>query len=288
MTRQLTLPIQSEIAQEFNRPIELYEVALDTGTLRFANTNDYIFFASNTYEPLPISRSAIGTNLELQVDEMTVQLENIDLAFSQRVVATDFRGKFLTVKKVLLDLLGDANNFVVLFDGKMDEPVIDDRTFTVKVRSILDALHHTLPRRVYGTTCNYQHYDPFCTVSKTLGTNLITGTVLGSGSTDAILVSSALQANSPADIDNYWGPIGTVTMKSGSNSTLGREVITHVISDGIAGQIRVRVPFSFVLNSGDVFEVTRGCRKHATDCQSKYENYLNYGGYPVTPKTPII
>lgn len=284
MTRQLALPIQSEIAQEFTRPVELYEVALDTGTLRFAQTNDYIFFASNTYTPLPIRRSPVRTDMELQVDQLTVELENIDLAFSQRVVATEFVGKFLTIKKVFLDQLDDATAFTVLFDGKMDEPVIDERKFAVKVRSILDALHHSLPRRVFGTLCNYQHYDAFCTVSRIVGTNLVTGTVLGSGSTDAILVSSALGVNS----DSYWGPIGTVKMQTGSNATLGREILTHTQSGDIAGSITVRVPFGFALNSGEVFEVTRGCRKYASDCMSKYDNYLNYGGYPVTPRHPVI
>ena len=285
MARQLTLGIASEIAQEFTRPIELYELALDAATLRFTSTNDYIFFASNTYAPLPIQRSSIRTGMDQGVNEVEIGLENIDLFFSQQVIATDFIGRFLTVKKVFLDQLGDSTNFLVLFSGKMDEPVIDEKKFTIKVRGLLDALHQSLPRRVYGTSCNYQHYDPFCTVSRIVGTNLVTGTVLGSGSTDAILFAAELQANSPADIDNYWGPIGTVKMQTGSNATLGREIITHGVA---SGDITVRVPFPFTLNSGEVFEVTRGCRKHVTDCQSKYENYLNFGGFPVTPKTPII
>lgn len=278
MSRQENLPL-SELNAEFNRPIEIYDVALDTETLRFAATNDYVLWNTNTYTPLPIQRSPVRTSMELQVDELSIELENIDLAFSQKVIATDFIGRYLTIRKVFLD---DLSGSIILFEGRMDEPTITERKFTVRVRSLLDALHHSMPRRVFSTLCNYQHYDASCTVSKTLFTNLVTETAIGS-STAATIVGSILGSNSYSDA--YWAPLGTIKMLTGSNATLGREVVSHSNADMA---VAVRVPFPFTVHSGDIFEVTRGCRKNVADCSSKYENYVNYGGYPTTPKHPLL
>jgi len=272
---------------ETNKPIELFEVFLDQQTLLFAGALDNVTIGTSVYAAAGIQRSVIRTTMELEVDELTITIDNIDLAFSQRVIAEPFIGRQIRVKKVFLDAASLAN-LMTLFSGRMDEPVLTEKTFQVKVRSELDALHHTMPRRVFSTLCNYQHYDAFCTVGKSLAQNLSTGTALvdsGFDTTTKTIVSSALGTTSFAVADNYWAPIGTLTFKTGSNANLGREVITHFVNSLTVG---VRIPFPFTPASGDLFEITRGCRKTVSDCSSKYDNYLNYGGFPVTPRTPIL
>ena len=277
MTRDIPSAITSIVAAQENPPRELYEVFLDSGTLFFAQAEDFVVLGTQTYTPIGVTRSPIRTSGELEVDEVTIQLANVDLAFSQRAVAEDFIGRRLVIKTVFTTEL-NSGSFFVRFDGRMDEPVIDQMNFTIKVRSFLDALHHPVPRRIFSTLCNWQHYDTFCAVSKTLGTNLITGTAIAS-STAETLVSLALSGF----IDKYWGPIGTVKMFTGSNSNIGREVIESMSLDAL-----VRIPFPFTITSGDIFSIQRGCRKTITDCITKFDNWENYGGFPTTPKHPII
>jgi len=280
MTREIPTALASKVAAEENRPLELFEVFLDTETLFLAQAEDHVVFGVQTYTAAGISREPVRTSLELEVDECSVRIDNVDLAFSQRAIATDFIGRQVVVKKVDRDALGSSTNFLTVFDGRMDEPVLDQQTLSVKVRSWLDALHHVVPRRVFSTLCNYQHYDASCAVSRTLGTNLVTGTAIGS-STDEALVAAVLSGFASA----YWGPIGTLKFHAGSNANVGREVIG---SDQGSNSVSVRIPFPVSIHSGDVFSLSRGCRKTLADCMSKYDNFLNYGGFPTTPKHPLL
>jgi len=287
VARTVPTGIQSVVGLEENKPVELYEVNLDRGTHLFAATIRDVTIGTSVYTALGIQRSPIRTTMELEVDELTITLDNIDLAFSQLLIAESFIGRSLTVKKIFLTDLTSAN-VMTIFKGRMDAPFIQEKTFQVKVRSELDALHHTMPRRVFSTLCNYQHYDTFCTVSREVFLNLTTGTALvqsGFDTTTKTIVSSALGLSSFALADDYWAPIGTITFKTGSNANLGREVLTHFVG---SLNVAVRIPFPFGVASGDVFEITRGCRKTFSDCSSKFDNQLNYGGFHVTPRTPII
>ena len=276
MARTVPTSLTGVVSAQANQPIELYEVVLDTGTLYFAGAEDFVTFGVQTYSPIGLRRSPVQTSVELDVDELSFQLDNIDLAQSARIVATDFVGRQLIVKKVFRENLSSASLYITVFDGRMDEPTLDQSKLTVKVRSWLDALHHYVPRRVYSTLCNYQLYDEACTVSPNTPSNTVTGTALGT-STASLLVAAPVSASA-----NYW-VIGTLTMDTGSNAALGREVISSSANAAL-----VRIPFPYGINSGEQFSLKRGCRKTVADCTSKYANYLNYGGFPVTPKTPLL
>lgn len=276
MARDVPSSLTGVVSAQVNLPLELYEVYLDTGTLYFVQAEDFVTFGTQTYTPIGLQRSPVQTSTELDVDELTVSIDNVALDQSNRIIATDFVGRRMVVRKVFREDLSSSSLAIIVFDGKMDDPGLGQHRLTLKVRSWLDALHHALPRRVYSTLCNYQLYDTACTVSPFTATNQVTGTALGT-STTSLLVSAPV-----SNSNNYW-VIGTLTITTGSNASLGREALTSS-----ANAVLVRIPFPYTINSGDQFRLRRGCRKTVVDCKSKFNNYVNFGGYPVTPKTPIV
>ena len=281
MTRDIPASLTSVVAADENKPIELYEIySIGDATLYFAQAEDHVVFGTQTYTAIGIRREPVRTSVELEVDELSVRIDNVDLAFSKRAIASDFIGRPLIVKKVFRENLGSATQYVPIFEGRMDEPTLDQQALTVRVRSWLDALHHQIPRRVFSTLCNYQLYDASCTVSKQLSTNIITGRAIGS-STDGVLVAAVLSGFA----NDYWGPIGTAKLFTGSNAGIGREMIGSSQSSNSA---TFRVPFPYSIASGDLFSVQRGCRKTVADCRSKFDNYVFYGGFPTTPKQPLF
>jgi uncharacterized phage protein (TIGR02218 family) len=150
----------------------------------------------------------------------------------------------------------------------------------LKVRSWLDGMHVNVPRRIFSSVCNYQLYDTWCTVPKSVDINVGTGTAIGS-STEYTLVADYLGNQA----DDYWGPIGTLWMLTGSNANLGREVIDHSQS---SKSVEVRIPFPFTIASGDEFRIERSCLKNVSDCASKFGNYANYGGFPTIPRAGLV
>ena len=277
MARTVPSSLTGVVSAQANTPLELYEIYLDTGTLYFAGAEDYVTFGVQTYTPIGLRRSPVQTSTELDVDELSFQIDNVDLAQSARIIATDFVGRRLVSKKVFREDLSSASLYVTIFDGRMDEPVLDQSKLTVKVRSWLDGLHHSVPRRVYSTLCNYQLYDEWCTAPVNTPSNQATGTALSTSTSS--LLNSATVSHGTA---NYW-VLGTLKIETGSNAGLGRESVTST-----ANAVQVRIPLPYTINSGDRFLLKRGCRKNVADCKSKYGNYVNYGGFPVTPRTPIV
>lgn len=280
MSRDIPSVVQSWSQEVQNRPLELYQCFLDTETLRYAQSDVDVTFGGSTWWAMGISRGEIRTSTELECDEVSVSIDNVNLAMADRIIATDFVARRLVVYKVQR---GDVNSgqAMVLFDGRMDEPVLDQSKLSLTVRSWLDGMHVNVPRRIFSSICNYQLYDPWCKVSRgnTVSINVGTGTATAS-STPYTLVSDYLAGQA----DGYWGPIGTLWMQTGSNASTAREVLVHSQS---SGSIEVRVPFPFTINSGDVFTVERACTKTVADCTSKFNNYTNYGGFPTIPRAGL-
>lgn len=276
MARTVPGSLTGVVSAQINQPLEIFDVFLDTGTLYWVQAEDFVTFGVQTYTPIGLRRSPVQTGVELDVDEVTIEIDNVTLDQSARIIATDFVGRRLWNRKVFREDLSSASLYITIFDGRMDEPSLDQSKLTVKVRSWLDSLHHSIPRRVYSTLCNYQLYDEWCTAQVNTPSNQVTGTATAS-STATLLISAPISAS-----NNYW-VIGTLTVKTGSNTNIGREVLTSSANAAL-----VRIPFPYTINSGDQYAMKRGCRKTVVDCKSKFSNYANYGGFPVTPKTPLI
>ncbi len=73
MGRDVPTGIQSVVGIEENKPIELYEMFLDTQTHLFAATPDNVTIGTSIYTAAGIRRSAIRTTMELEVDELAIK-----------------------------------------------------------------------------------------------------------------------------------------------------------------------------------------------------------------------
>jgi len=279
MGREIPIVVQSWSQETMNRPIELYQAFLDRETLRYAQSDVDVTFGGSTWWAMGISRGEIRTSTELECDEVSVSIDNVNLGMADQIIATDFVARRLAIYKVRR---GDvaSGQAMVLFDGRMDEPVLDQSKLTLVVRSWLDGMHVSVPRRIFSSICNYQLYDQWCTASRNLDWNVVTGTAVSGihlpGATWT-LWSDKLTWQA----EGWWGPTGTLWMETGSNAGNAREVLVHHQN---SGAVEVRMPFPFTINSGDIFRVERACAKTVSDCCSKFYNYPNYGGFPTIPR----
>lgn len=285
MTREIPAVVNSWSQEITNRPIELYQVFLDNETLRYAQSDVDVLFGGQTWWAMGVSRDEIRTSTELECDEVRVSVDNVNLAMADRIIATDFIGRRLVIYKVRR---GDVSSgqAMVIFDGRIDEPVLDQSKLIVTIRSWLDGMHVSVPRRIFSSICNYQLYDTWCTVQRTdtggpPTQNVMSGWAIGS-STAYTLVAPQLQG--ALEVDKYWGAISTLWMQTGSNAATAREVIDH---SPTSMSVEVRIPFPTAINSGDRFFIERACTKTVADCCSKFNNYINYGGYATIPRAGL-
>ena len=76
---------------------------------------------------------------------------------------------------------------------------------------------------------------------------------------------------------------GTLTWTSGDNQGLSMEVVRF---DG--GYFKLMEGMPYQIQVGDGFEIFPGCDKRPTTCKSKFNNFVNNGGFPHVPGTDDI
>jgi hypothetical protein len=93
---------------------------------------------------------------------------------------------------------------------------------------------------------------------------------------------------SPLALEYFRG--GFIKATSGKNNLLRRQITGHTSS--ILGTthdtVHVIPPFPFDFELVDGIELLPGCDHSITDCETKYNNLINYGGFPWVPNQDSV
>ncbi|HQO29659.1 MAG TPA: phage BR0599 family protein [Accumulibacter sp.] len=77
---------------------------------------------------------------------------------------------------------------------------------------------------------------------------------------------------------------GTIAITSGGNAGLKAMEIKRYEADGT---IELFEPFYYLPTVGDTYTLIPGCRKRIADCRDKWNNILNFGGFPDVPTSSV-
>lgn len=280
MAKSLSTDITTEVAKQENRPIELYVLFLKDFTLYFASNDQAVTFfqwdednettssTSQVYTPIGLSRNDIENNINSEVDKVTIKMDNVNKQITTWLAEHDFRGRRILIFKVFADLLDDKDNFVVVFDGIMDQFGVTEQEAQFVATTRVGNLGLQVPRRVYQSSCNWVFGDTFCTFDK-IGTG-VSGQTAQAGSTEAILVDS----NRTENVD-HWR-FGDIEVTSGVNKGIKRRIVA---SSGSILTFDITYPSGI---AGDNYTLHRGCPKTQLWC-SGLVNLDNFGGFPTIP-----
>ena len=262
-------------------PVEIlwfYLDGEDTPTHRYVRANRRVAFDGSMHEPLGFSRGAVDSSSGEAIDKIAVQVDNVNLEFSQFVLRRPFDGSRIGIHRIFRENWADTSNKVTIFDGRVQEISFDGRTMTTEVVSHLSFLSRPTPARLYNSGCNHRLGNARCGVDLALPEFRFTGVLGQSGSSDRILFNSQL-----AQVDNYWA-FGYVRIEDGDYKGLWRPVASSSYEDR---SIYFRYPFPVSLE-GQTCTILIGCQKTKPFCRKTFGNLINYGGFAETPRRPII
>jgi len=285
MAYSLPAPLVTEKAKTQIAIAELFDFLLDTQTLRFTSyTKDVNFFDLNgtpaIYTAIPLTRDGAQTNLDMRVDAIQVTVDNVTKAMSSYIANNEFRGRRLVIRRVFINLLSDGTYYQPIFDGVMDKPLIGNTRAQIEAVSRLGFLQRMGPRRMYQLRCNWR----FAVAPPDSGcANGISAITLKDKKTvqtvDAGSTTTVVKDADRAEAASYW-KIGIVTFTGGTAANIG--VKRRVIASQ-TGQFTVDVALPAVPAAGDVYELERDCDLSFEDCQSRFANTANFGGFPSIP-----
>lgn len=264
-----------ETSQENAQPIELYEFRLGSEVFRFTSNEKDVTIAANVYEAVAIQRGKISatSDKDLDQDQLTVEMPS-DVAFVQKFIVVA-PGKNATLLLRRYHRNDPDLQLITLFEGAIHLAGFNDesRRAVLQIVAPTAAFGRTIPRHTYQGNCNHMLYDVRCKIDE----------------------------NSPAS--QKFLP---VTAVSGSTITCTGAGSFGLSDFFVSGFVESGGDFRAVIDqSGDVltllvpFQVSplnqtvrcqAGCKgRLVTDCQNKFNNVINYGGFPFVPlKNPFL
>jgi len=238
----------------------------------FTNHDVYLTVDAVVYSPTPALQRVImnmRNNAEVSNQEFVgawvVDLDDTDLTNGLYDDAT------IEVFKVDWSNVGAGS--VAVFVGNLGLIQWTEDGFRADIHSTMKQLARPIGVQVTAK-CRHQLFEVngetnvgFCGVTKAPLTYTATVTTI---------VNQKLEFDHStiSQVDG-WVANGIVTWTSGSNNGASGEV-----KDFTSDTITLFLPTIFTIQVGDTFEVTAGCDKAQTTCQTKFSNGINFGGFP--------
>ena len=168
---------------------------------------------------------------------------------------------------------------VLLAKGSLGEVKREGSAFTAEVRGLTDRLAEDTGR-LYTPTCAAALGDARCKI------DLTDAAYRGSGTVAAVSATSTFTASGLDAFDDGWFTGGKLTFTSGANAGLAVEVKSHRKDAAVTFDLWQAMPQPIA--AGDAFTVTAGCDKRFATCHDKFNNVINFRGFPHIPGNDFV
>ncbi len=251
-----------EYSVEDGQPIELYSLESEAGGLTFNYTNwtTALVHAGRTFTPMHSTRNTIDQNNAL------VPPASTDFIFPLASELGQWYGGVYSPPTLNVRCWrrhAAEADYKRLFVGRSDNFVVSDNLITVQAKPLIQSLlHRIMCANKYGMLCNHDLFDFRCTVDKSFFTWTTT-------------------------VEAVNGQYITVTDDQNADDALryGDMIVNgeyRMILRNVGDIIKTRYPFT-TINVGDTVTLVTGCDKTKSTCIDVFDNYVNFGGYPLAP-----
>jgi uncharacterized phage protein (TIGR02218 family) len=184
-----------------------------------------------------------------------------------------------TIECYLVDW-SEPSLFVLTGKGVLGEVRREGQAFAAEIRGLTDRLNQESGRR-YTATCDADLGDSRCTI------DLTAPAFAGAGAVAALIGTSSVRVSGLDAFADDWFSAGRLTFASGANAGLAVEVKNHHIgADGVV--LDLWQTMSEPIAVGDTFSVTAGCDKRFATCRDRFDNVLNFRGFPHIPGNDFV
>jgi uncharacterized phage protein (TIGR02218 family) len=246
--------------------------------LYYTNADSDITYNGNVFKAFLIARTRTRVSVGVEVDAMEITINpspNDTIALIPWTTAARYGmldGSSVKLEKLYMPTFGDSSlGAINMFQGRISDINIGRTEVRMQVKSELELLNTMMPRDFYQSSCLNSLFDNGCTLSKS---NFAYGGTIG--------VANLLQMTT--NIANAAGffDLGTVLFNSGPNLGTRRSIRSYS-----GGVFIFSLPLTVAPLAGSSFIAYPGCDKLKTTCESKFNNVINFRGYPFIPDPEV-
>ena len=269
--------VETQIDATQSRPVNLIELGLDVGTLRFAATKTNLVFPTggNTYTAKAMQIGNVQESKEGQLIRVEFAFDNVATDMHAYNAAEKFDGKSIIWKKVYRDALGSALNYREMFNGYMEEPHAIDKEW-LRVYGVMGkALGRRMLQEYYQRQCNNLFGDAKCNYDGNADLTSLTASGTADSGTNAQLSDSALTQGL-----QYWN-FGRIEI------TIDGIKYYRIVDQfsWVYDTVVFDVPLRVAVSNGDAYTIYKGCPKTWDACQASNnygpsaDNKANFNGW---------
>lgn len=253
-----------ETSAHGGQPVELYRFSSGARKWLYTSADTADVYASETYEPYPLKRSAIRQTQELNKSGIEISAPR-DLPFVADSMASPLIG--VTQLTLYRRHRSDAE-MSTFWKGRVSGVRFAGGETTISCDPLATALKRIGLRRPAQRQCPHALYDVGCDVPA--ASFSASGTLLShTGAT----VTASVFATQP----NGWWVGGKISLAGVLRFVIAHTTDTLTLTAAVPG-----------LAQNAAFTVYPGCDHTAPTCDTKFGNILNYGGAPWFPiKNPF-
>lgn len=247
---------------------------LDGQVFGFTDHDQALTFGDVTFEALSaLSASEVRASADLSVDGQDAQ----GALVSDQISETDiYDGRWDNAAVELWRVnWADVTQRVLMRRGNLGEIQRGRRAFSAEVRSLAHYLNQTVGR-------TYQYYCDAALGDARCGVTLAGPTFTGSGAVTALVGDRGFTASGLGGYASGWFTFGVLTWSSGPNAGRRAEVIAHGLAGGVATITLAEAPV-LAIETGNGFDIVAGCDKLSATCRAKFDNLVNFRGFPTIP-----
>lgn len=261
-----------ENATETGRPVELYEFNLAGEFFRYtSNTVDYSTVIGN-FVAETVSRGGLEVaGGQRDREKLEVKLPATNAFVRKFILIVPGKKPIFTLYRVHRN--DPDQQIVVAFKGQVQSVGFADDSLqaTVAVSTLTAAKSRPMPRHTYQNLCNHMLYDARCKIAEDDASfRKFLPVTAASGSTITATGAGAFGADFfVAGFVEFDGDFRLVTAQS-------TDVLTLILPFGVSPV-------------GQTLRFQAGCKHRlGTDCNTKFNNVINFGGFPFVPTKNIF
>lgn len=265
-----------EASQEDGSPIELYDIVQGDDSWHFTSSEETITIDAVEYLPIPLSRENIPMSSDERTEDLMISLPTTH-EFCQRFIRLlPAETASITIRR--FQRYDDDIEVIKLFRGTMSAAKYSNNgtTCQIGIAPYSENLSKPIPRYVYSGLCGNILGDRWCTVDLETGVSpdmlpyKFEGEMLTQVST--VITIDGLGSAYP---DNFF-QAGRILTPAGD---------TRLITKQIGDTIYLYIPlYEGAVLIGETMTLFAGCDHSLIVCGDKFDNVLNYNGFPFVPQ----
>lgn len=251
-------------------PAALYSFSIGSTEWLYTNVDEEIVVDGKTYVPLAISDSGQVQSGDIRNDDMTVTIPKSTPLVELFKGTPPSEGVWLTLRR---QNQGEPDAPVVWVGWISNVKIVSAGAAEVVCRMLTSTLDRNGLRLSWSRGCPHALYDTGCRVNKDLhATDVeiesLTGTSLASADLEPL--ADGYLAGGFIEWELFDGVMERRAIESNADGAL----VLLGTTDG--------------LEAGNIVTVYPGCDRTTSTCETKFNNLLNYGGFPHMPgKSPF-